>query len=174
MITTNGEVFLSYIRILTTCHYYVAMANTLFSQKEIDYLKSQHLARIATAAARPSSEESGSLQPDVVPVGFDFDGDYFYIGGMNLLKSTKYKNVLQNNKVAIVVDDLKSVNPWDPKGMKIYGTADIVTRQGGYMDRTDHSNPQYIRISPKKKWSWGIDGPVFVEGRFNVKKAEKS
>jgi pyridoxamine 5'-phosphate oxidase family protein len=150
------------------------MANTLFSQKEIDYLKSQHLARIATAAARPSSEESGSLQPDVVPVGFDFDGDYFYIGGMNLLKSTKYKNVLQNNKVAIVVDDLKSVNPWDPKGMKIYGTADIVTRQGGYMDRTDHSNPQYIRISPKKKWSWGIDGPVFVEGRFNVKKAEKS
>ena len=149
------------------------MANTLFSQKEIDYLKSQHLARIATAAARPSSEESGSLQPDVVPVGFDFDGDYFYIGGMNLLKSTKYKNVLQNNKVAIVVDDLKSVNPWDPRGMKIYGTADIVTRQGGYMDRTDHSNPQY-RISPKKKWSWGIDGPVFVEGRFNVKKAEKS
>lgn len=150
------------------------MANTLFSQKEIDYLKSQHLARIATAAARPSSEESGSLQPDVVPVGFDFDGDYFYIGGMNLLKSTKYKNVLQNNKVAIVVDDLKSVNPWDPRGMKIYGTADIVTRQGGYMDRTGHSNPQYIRISPKKKWSWGIDGPVFVEGRFNVKKAEKS
>jgi pyridoxamine 5'-phosphate oxidase family protein len=85
------------------------MANTLFSQKEIDYLKSQHLARIATAAAKSSSEERGSVQPDVVPVGFDFHSDYFYIGGMNLLKSTKYKNVLQNNKVAIVVDDLKSV-----------------------------------------------------------------
>jgi pyridoxamine 5'-phosphate oxidase family protein len=151
------------------------MANTLFSQKEIDYLKSQHLARIATAAAKSSSEERGyHVQPDVVPVGFDFDGNYFYIGGMNLLKSTKYKNVLQNNKVAIVIDDLKSVDPWDPRGMKIYGTADIVTRQGGYMDRTGHSNPQYIRISPKKKWSWGIDEPIFVEGRFNVKKAEKS
>jgi pyridoxamine 5'-phosphate oxidase family protein len=149
------------------------MANTFFSQKEIDYLKSQHLARIATAAAKSSSEERGHVQPDVVPVGFDFDGDYFYIGGMNLLKSTKYKNVLQNNKVAIVIDDLKSVDPWDPRGMKIYGTADIVTRQGGYMDTTGHSNPQYIRISPKKKWSWGIDEPIFVEGRFNVKKAEK-
>ena len=121
------------------------MVNRLFSQKEIDYLKSQRLVRIATAASI-SSEERGSIQPDVVPVGFDFDGDYFYVGGMNLLKSTKYKNVLQNNKVAIVIDDLKSVDPWDPRGMKIYGTADIVTRQGGYMDSTGHFNPQYITL----------------------------
>lgn len=28
--------------------------------------------------------------------------------------------------------------------------ADIITRQGGFMDRTGHSNPQYIRINPKK------------------------
>jgi pyridoxamine 5'-phosphate oxidase family protein len=146
------------------------MVNTFFSEKEIEYLRSQHLARIATAAK--SSEEEGSIQPDVVPVGFDFDGEYFYVGGMNILKSTKYKNVLKNNKVAIVIDDLKSVDPWDPRGMKIYGIADIVTRQGGYMESTGNSNPQYIRISPKKKWSWGIEEPVFVEGRFNVKRAK--
>jgi len=109
-----------------------------------------------------------------VPFGVDFDGNYFYVGGMNLLKSTKYKNVLQNNKVAIVIDDLKSVDPWDPRGKKIYGTADIVTRQGGYMDRIDHPNPGHIRIGPKKKWSWGIDEHIFVEGRFNVKRAEGS
>jgi pyridoxamine 5'-phosphate oxidase family protein len=42
------------------------------------------------------------------------------------------------------------------------------------MDRTGHSNPQYIGISPKKKWGWGIDEPIFVEGRFNVKRAEES
>ncbi|MGA7541668.1 MAG: PPOX class F420-dependent oxidoreductase, partial [Nitrososphaeraceae archaeon] len=105
------------------------MSNTLFSQKEVEYLKSQPLARVATAAVTSSSEKRKSVQPDVVPVGFDFDGDYFYVGGMNLLKSTKYKNVLQNNKVAIVIDDLKTVDPWDPSGMKIYGDADIVTRQ---------------------------------------------
>ena len=150
------------------------MVNAIFSEKEIEYVKSQHLARIATAAMASSKEEDESIQPDVVPVGFDFDDDYFYVGGMNLLKSTKYKNVLQNNKVAIVIDDLKSVDPWDPRGMKIYGTADIVIRQGGYMDRTGHSNPKYIRINPKKKWSWGIDEPIFVEGRFNVKRAEES
>jgi pyridoxamine 5'-phosphate oxidase family protein len=147
------------------------MVNTFFSEKEIEYLRSQHLARIATAAQ--SSEEEGLIQPDVVPVGFDFDGEYFYVGGMNILKSTKYKNVLKNNMVAIVIDDLKSVDPWDPRGMKIYGLVDIVTRQGGYMESTGHSNPQYIRISPKKKWSWGIEEPIFVEGRFNVKRAKR-
>ena len=149
------------------------MVNTFFSEKEIEYIKSQHLVRIATASVSSKEEENGSIQPDVVPVGFDFDGEYFYVGGMNIVKSKKYKNVLKNNKVAIVIDDLKSVDPWDPRGMKIYGIADIVTRQGGYMESTGHSNPQYIRISPKKKWSWGIEEPVFVEGRFNVKRAKK-
>ena len=71
-------------------YYYAVMSNTLFSQKEVEYLKSQRLTTVATAAVT-SSETRKSVQPDVVPVGFDFDGDYFYVGGMNLLKSTKYK-----------------------------------------------------------------------------------
>ena len=98
------------------------MVNPIFSEKEIEYVKSQHLARIATASISSKEGEEVSIQPDVVPVGFDFDDHHFYVGGMNLLKSTKYKNVLQNNKVAIVIDDLNSVDPWDPRGMKIYGT----------------------------------------------------
>jgi len=147
------------------------MANLMFSEKEIGYLKSQRLARIATAADSSSEE---SMQPDVVPVGFDFDDDYFYVGGMNILKSTKYKNVLKNNKVALVIDDLKTVDPWDPRGIRIHGTADIVFRKGGYMEGTGHSEATYIRIKPKKKWSWGIEEPVFLEGRFNVKRAERS
>lgn len=134
------------------------MANVMFSEKEIEYLKSQHIARIATAAVSPD----GSVQPDVVPVGFDFDGEYFYVGGMNILKSRKYKNVLKNNKVAIVIDDLKSVDPWDPRGIRMYGTADIVTRQNGYMEQTPHPQANYIRIRPEKKWSWGIDEPVLL------------
>jgi pyridoxamine 5'-phosphate oxidase family protein len=62
------------------------MDNTIFSQEDSDYLKSQRLARIVTAG---SSEENGAIQPDVVPVGFDFDGEYLYASGMNLVKSTK-------------------------------------------------------------------------------------
>ena len=143
------------------------MTKLFFSGKELEYLKSQRIARIATVTSE------GSLQPDVVPVGFDFDGDYFYIGGLSLLKSRKYKNVLKNNKVALVIDDLKSVDPWDPRGIKVYGTADIVTRHGGYMEGTGHPNPSYIRVKPDKKWSWGIEEPVFVEGKFNVKSEER-
>jgi pyridoxamine 5'-phosphate oxidase family protein len=151
------------------------MTNTIFSQKEMEYIKSQRLARIATAASSKEKVqgEDTSIQPDVVPVGFDFDGDYFYVGGMNILRSTKYKNVLKNNKVAIVIDDLKSVERWDPRGIKVYGTADIVNRQAGYMEGTDHPNPSYIRVKPDKKWSWGIEEPVFVGGRFNVKRAKR-
>jgi hypothetical protein len=38
----------------------------MFSEKETQYIKSQRLARIA----KVSPEE---MQPDIVPVGFDFD-----------------------------------------------------------------------------------------------------
>ena len=150
--------------------------NRIFSEKEIQYLKSQRIARIATASVSSPKEESGSIQPDVVPVSFDIDGEYLYVGGMNILKTTKYKNILKNNKVAIVIDDLKSVDPWDPRGIRIYGTTDIVTRHVTLSsERIQETAPRpqadYIRIKPEKKWSWGIDEPVFVVGRFNVKKS---
>ena len=145
------------------------MSNAMFSEREKQYLGSQRLARIATA-----SLTDGSIQPDVAPVGFDFDGEYFYVGGMNLLKSTKYKNIQKNSMVAIVIDDLKSVNPWEPRGLRIYGIADVVIRQGGYMTQTDHPSATYIRIKPLKKWSWGIEEPVFVQGKFNVKKSSNT
>lgn len=61
------------------------MPDVIFSQKETEYLTSQRLARIATAA----SSKEGIIQPDIVPVGFDFDAQYFYVSGMNLFKSTK-------------------------------------------------------------------------------------
>ena len=60
----------------------------LFTEKEIEYIKSQRLARIATSSS-VSPSDIANCQPDVAPVGFDFDGEYFYVGGMNILKSTK-------------------------------------------------------------------------------------
>jgi len=69
-----------------------------FSEKESTFLKEQRLGRIATV--------SSNMQPHVVPVAFEFDGSYLYFGGWNLKNSLKFKNILQNNKVAFVVDDL--------------------------------------------------------------------
>lgn len=60
---------------LILCHN-VIMPHTLFSQKEIKYLMSQRLARIVTASI--SSQENRFLQLDVVPIGFDFNGEFFY------------------------------------------------------------------------------------------------
>lgn len=148
------------------------MSETIFSQSEIEYLLSQRTARIATASAATSDDGSKFIQPDVVPVGFDYDGGYFYISGINIIKSKKYKNILKNKKVAVVVDDSKSADSWGPRGIRIYGDADVVTRQGGYMDQTGHSEHRYIRIRPNKKWSWGIDERVFSDGKFNVKRAQ--
>lgn len=132
----------------------------MFSEKEAAYIKSQRLARLGTVS-------NNETQPDVVPVGFDFDGKYFYVGGKNLLKSRKYKNVMKNNKVAFVVDDVGSTESWEPRGIRVYGIADMTSEREGYLGRTI-----YIRITPKRKWSWGIEAPVFVDSKFVVNKAQ--
>jgi pyridoxamine 5'-phosphate oxidase family protein len=116
-----------------------------FTDKEREFLDAQPLARIATASGK-------TLEPDVAPVGFDFDGTYFYVGGYDLKKTLKYINVGSNPKVALVVDELVSVDPWDVRGIKVHGVAQIVSREG-YM-----GGPRsYIRIEPTRKWSWGIE-----------------
>jgi pyridoxamine 5'-phosphate oxidase family protein len=129
----------------------------MFSEKEIAYLKSQRLARIATA--------SDTMQPDVAPVGFDFDGRYFYVGGINLPTTLKYKNIQRNPQASLVIDDLESINPWRPRGIKIRGIADLTTRKGHIGDGI------YIRIKPEEKWSWGIDEPAIREGKPVMKKS---
>jgi pyridoxamine 5'-phosphate oxidase family protein len=113
----------------------------MFSDKEMTYLKSQRLARMASVSPE-------DLQPDVVPVGFDFDGANFYVGGKNLLKSTKYRNVAKANKVALAIDDLKPGESWEPRGIKVYGIADVTNDHEGYLGHTT-----YLKITPKKKWS---------------------
>lgn len=116
----------------------------MFTEKEKAYLSGQPLARVATV--------SNKTQPDVAPVAYDFDGDYFYVSGIRMHRSLKYLNVKKGNpKVAFVVDDLASREPWRPRGIKVHGRADLVTRDGYAGEKT------YLRIQPERKWSWGIE-----------------
>lgn len=124
----------------------------MFTEKETVYLKSQRLARFATASLEG--------QPDVVAVSYEFDGTVFYIGGLRQKKTVKYKNVLKNPRVAMVVDDLESVDPWRPRGIRIYGRAEVVQRRGFL------GPGEYIRVNPEAKWSWGVEGPVFQKGKL--------
>ncbi|HEV8486678.1 MAG TPA: PPOX class F420-dependent oxidoreductase [Blastocatellia bacterium] len=128
----------------------------MFSEKEITYLKSQRLARIATVSI--------DGQPDVAPVGFSFDGERFFVGGLDIKLTLKYKNVKSNPRVALVIDDLQSVDPWTPRGIKIHGKARIVERHGHL------GAAEYIEVTPERYWSWGIDAPTFEHGKPVMKK----
>jgi pyridoxamine 5'-phosphate oxidase family protein len=90
----------------------------------------------------------------VAPVGFEFDGKYFYIGSIKqeILHSTpRYLNIKNGNKqVAIVIDDLVSVEPWKVRGVRVNGVADVVVRKGEF------GKGDYIRIKPRLSWSWGL------------------
>ncbi len=129
----------------------------MFSEAEIAYLKSQYLARLATV--------SNDAQPTVDAVGFEFDGARFYIGGLDLPASRKYKNVAAGNRqVSLIIDDLESVQPWKPRQIKVHGRAEIVERAGRFGQK------EYLAITPTVSWSFGIEGEAFQEGEFTPKK----
>ncbi len=129
----------------------------MFTEKEIAYLRSQRLARLATVAS--------DGQPDNAAVGFEFDGQYFYIGGRDLPATRKYKNIEKgNNKIALIVDDLISVNPWQPRGIRIYGMAEIIEYPGRL------GPGKYFRITPITSWSWNIEEDTSQQGRFVTNK----
>ena len=123
----------------------------MFTEKEIAYMEAQPLARIGTV--------STNAQPDVSPVCFRFDGELLRIVGMNNPTTRKYKNVACGNMlVALAIDDLQYVDPWTPRGTKIFGTAEIAA---------DDS----LLIKPTISWSWNVEGPAMVDGKFITHKS---
>jgi len=129
----------------------------MFSEQELAFLQAQPLTRIATV------DHDG--QPTVDVVGFQFDGARFYIGGHRLEPTRKYKNIVAGNrKVSLLIDDLKSLRPWQPRGIRIHGIAKIIQRQG-------HLGPgSYLAITPVISWSWGVEEPGAGAGKVGPKK----
>ena len=110
-----------------------------FTPAEIAYLRSQPLMRFASA--------SPDGRPDVAPVVFEVDGDDIVTGGFDIAHTVRFRNIQSNPRVSVVVDDLVSMNPWSPRGIKIIGTA--VIEQAG--------DSQRFRISPSVIISWAIN-----------------
>jgi pyridoxamine 5'-phosphate oxidase family protein len=119
-----------------------------FTDEEIAYLRSQPIARLASLG--PDD------QPDVVPVGFEFDGADFWIGGSgeSVLRTRKVRNIAAGrHKVALVVDDLVSFDPFIARGIRVYGAA------AGPVERVGMVGPGfYLRITPSISWSWNMAG----------------
>lgn len=129
----------------------------MFTERELAFLKTQRLLRLATVAA--------DGQPDADAVGFVFDGSVFIIGGHKLAQSRKYRNVHSgNHKVSLILDDLASIDPWTPRGIKVHGVATAETRVGQF------GQGDYLIIRPTTTWSWGIEGESFQGGSFRPHK----
>jgi pyridoxamine 5'-phosphate oxidase family protein len=126
------------------------MPATPFTSDEADYLAEQRLGRLATEAP------DGTLQ--VSPVGFSHNAALGTIDivGFNMAKSKKYRNVLANGRVAFVVDDILSTDPWRVRCLEIRGVGEVVEPEQG-------ANPNggldgaLIRVHPRRIISFGLD-----------------
>src|SRR3954454_19257270 len=90
-----------------------------FTNEEREYLASQRLGRLATVDAK------GAPQNNPIAFAVD-DAGRITIGGYRMGETRKFRNVKVNPNVALVVDDLKSVDPWAPRMVEIRGTAEAL------------------------------------------------
>ncbi|MCW2654088.1 MAG: pyridoxamine 5-phosphate oxidase [Mycobacterium sp.] len=112
----------------------------IFKPHETAYLRPAELGRLATV------QPSGS--PQVSPVGFTYNEQLqtIDISGYRMSQSRKFRNLATNNKVAFVVDDIASRDPWRVRCLEIRGTAEQAAL-----------DPPIIRITPQRIISFGID-----------------
>jgi pyridoxamine 5'-phosphate oxidase family protein len=124
--------------------------DTMFTQPELDYLATQRLGRLATI------QPDGTLQ--VNPVGFAYNASTrtIDIGGHDMAASRKFRNVAANGRVAFVVDDVPSTDPWRVRCVEIRGRGDAVEGPTGAAGRGDAA---IIRIHPRLIISFGITEP---------------
>jgi pyridoxamine 5'-phosphate oxidase family protein len=115
-----------------------ARGSAPFSEAEATYLAENFIGRLATVSLEG--------QPHVVPVSYRFDGKSIIFGGWNLASSLKYRQLIANDRVAFVVDDILSANPWRVRGVEIRGRAEPVTTDGVSM----------VKIIPLNIRSWGL------------------
>lgn len=81
------------------------------------YVQSQPLGRLATV------DVNGAPQNNPVGVFLDEETGDIVIGGGAMGASRKFRNVQANPQVALVIDDLVSMDPWTVRGLEIRGTA---------------------------------------------------
>jgi pyridoxamine 5'-phosphate oxidase family protein len=120
-----------------------------FTDEEITYLRSQPLCRFASVGS--------AGQPDVVPLAFEFDGHGFWVGGVGdaVVNTRKFRNVAAgNDRVALVFDDLISIDPFAARCLRVYG------RAGPPVERVSElvGPGLFMRITPTISWSWNLEG----------------
>jgi pyridoxamine 5'-phosphate oxidase family protein len=123
---------------------------SVFSEPEIEYLKSQTLARLATAG--------DDCQPHIIPVTFWFneDEDAIDVGGIDFAAGKKWRDAQQNPKVAFLLDDVPG--PRKARALEVRGVAELHETGGESINpRIPNFVPQFMRIRPRRIISWGLE-----------------
>jgi pyridoxamine 5'-phosphate oxidase family protein len=116
---------------------------SVFTEAELRYLAGgRQLGRLATVG------RDGT--PHVVPVAWIYNAvrETIDIGGSELERTKKFRDVARAGRAAIVIDDLESVDPWRPRGVEIRGRAEAIALP-----------TPLIRIHPERIVSWGLGVP---------------
>ena len=118
-----------------------------FSDEQLGYLASQHLGRLATV------DHHG--QPQNNPVGFVLNDELqtIDIGGRQMGRSKKYRNVRRGSRAAFVVDDLASINPWRPRMIEVRGWAEALDGVAPLRPGMSH---EIIRVHPERVIAFGL------------------
>jgi pyridoxamine 5'-phosphate oxidase family protein len=119
---------------------------SVFSDKELAYLGGKRLGRLATI-------EANGL-PHVVPLGWTYNPalDTLDVGGHDLARTKKFRNVRGNPKVALVIDDV--LPPWRPRCVMVRGDAEALEAA---TSADGEPLGAIIRIHPRRVISWGLD-----------------
>src|SRR4051794_36459658 len=113
---------------------------SVFREAELSYMAGgRQLGRIATVGADGT--------PHVVPVAFIYNAvrDTVDVGGHELERSKKFRDVARTGRAAIVIDDLASTQPWHPRGIEIRGRGEAIALP-----------TPLIRIHPERIVTWGL------------------
>jgi len=122
---------------------------SVFTDAELDYLRSGGLARIATVG--PDG------QPHVVPVTFHYnaDEDAIDVGGIAFGDTKKWRDARRNPRVTFLLDESAGRSA---KAIEVRGTAEPHETGGETINpRFPNFTPQFLRIRPRRIVSWGVD-----------------
>ena len=114
---------------------------SVFTDDEVRYMAGgRQLGRIATVGADGT--------PHVVPVAWMYNAvrDAIDVGGYELERTKKFRDVARTGRAAIVIDDLASTDPWHPRGIEIRGRGEAIALP-----------TPLIRIHPERIVSWGLE-----------------
>lgn len=119
---------------------------SVFSKLELGYLSERRLGRLATV------DPQGL--PHVVPLGWSYNAalDTIDVGGHDLARTAKFRNVKRNANVALVIDDV--LPPWRPRSVLVRGRGEALDNA---FDDTGKSLGPIIRITPTQVISWGLE-----------------